>query len=250
MRSASAPARADSSEHRQRHRHRRRPGLQRGVAERALEHETEEEEHDGQRAVQQERDDVRAAERRATGTPRAARAAIGVALLGEHERHRAGPTPTSDGRPRAPRSARTSRRPGRRAPSAAPSQSTLPVASGSRLSGTWRRATSDHGDPDRQVDQEDPPPRRGVDEPAAEERADRRGHATEPGPRPDRPRRGRAGRTRPGGWRGCPGVSRAAAGALRRRGPRSSSSTLGATAQANEASVKPAAPRTNMRRRP
>ncbi len=44
-----------------------------------------------------------------------------------------------------------------------------------------------HGDAERQVEQEDPAPRGGVDEPAAEERTDGGGDTAEAGPRADRP---------------------------------------------------------------
>ena len=89
-------------EHRQRDRHRRRAGLQRRVPERALQHEAEEEEHDAERAVQQQRHDVRAAERRRP-EQRQRHERVARAPLDRARTRRARTAPTTASQPATPR---------------------------------------------------------------------------------------------------------------------------------------------------
>ena len=84
----------------------------------------------------------------------------------------------------------TQRRRARRAARTAPDPS-IGCSVSARDSGTWRTRDHDRDDRDRDVDEEHPPPRERVDQPAAEERADRARDAREPRPRADRAARGR-----------------------------------------------------------
>ena len=74
-------------------------------------------------------------------------------------------------------------------------------------------ADHQHRERERQVDHEDPAPRRDVEQVAADQRTGGAGQPAEARPRPDRPRLGHRRRTTPAGSPGCP------ASAARRRCP-------------------------------
>ena len=189
------------------------------------------------RAVEQQRHDVGAAERRGIGRCRAGPA--GRVAARRARTPPAARTPTIEAihwRSLRPSVRAASAEPRRRRPRASPAG---PWRPGRGVSGMCRRPTAMTAMPSGHVDQEDPPPRRHVDQPAAEERSHRRRHAAEAGPQRRSPGPARGGRTTPGGWPGCPGRG----GRRRRpgrRGPATSTSTLGATAQPTEATREPA----------
>ena len=229
-------------------------GLERRVAERHLEVDDDEEERAAEPGVDGEGHEVRPGElarsansdggsigfglRRSTTTKppsrrRRRRWRAGGRAPTSRRRRRSGP-PASGARPAAARPA--------------PAASRWRGASASRLSGTARASHHDDGG-EGHVEQEGPAPRGGVDQPAAEERPDRAGHAGEARPGAD------PAAARSSAWhrrreeRQAAGHEQGAADAL--QGPGGDQRLgVGASPHSTEAAVNPARPATNTRRRP
>ena len=179
-------------EHHRGDRQGRRPGLDRRVAHRDLEEGDHEEEEPAKRCVHDERDEVRGAElARAEDVQRQHR--VRASFLGDDERRERGHTDDAGERDHRRHPAWTLDQgiggPGkaqRRERGTATVEPSSDVGV-ERLRHVPGRGHA-HEDAQREVDQEDRPPGHGVDEVSAQERADGRRHATEPGPRADGPR--------------------------------------------------------------
>ena len=246
-RSARPPKRLDSRNITTRRRQRRQPGLQGVVAGDLLEEEDEQEEDDAQAAVHRERLDVAGGEVARAGT--APSGSIGSRVRASRARNSAKTATPPIERDRAPAgepqptsgwriSANTGPGEAQRAEHRALPVDRAPRPVAGARAGTATRTSTSVASDERHVDEEDPAPRGGVDEPAADERPDDHRDARPRGPGPDRARRARRAGTSPTITASALGVSSAPNTPCSARAP-TSTSIVGASAHSSDATPKP-----------